>query len=872
MKYLLIVLLFIVVGSAHSQSLQGLVTDDKNEPLPFATIYIRQLETGITTNAQGLYQIRLKPGIYEVLFQFMGYEAITQKVTVGSETVELNVVLAPVVYQLRTAEISADAEDPAYTIMRKAIAKSKYHTLQLDSYTSKVYVKGTSQLKNTPFFLRKQLEKEGIDTNTLFLTESISQITYERPNKVTEHVLSVRTVGEPDSNFTTGFIQGSFYHPEVAGAISPFSPRAFAYYRFRLDGVFYENGREINKIRVMPRSRGDDVFDGYLYVVEHQWSIHSLTLITYKQGIKFTLSQIYEPIQESVWLPVSHQFTISGSMLGFGGEYKYLATVSDYKITLNPDLKIELVVVDEKIDKELAKALIQEEKNSRDQPTGKEEKNIFDAQQKLTRKSLRKMLKTYEKAEQKEEKEPDVIGEMNLTIDSNVYENDSAFWATARPVPLNEQETSSYKKMDSMAVVQLAEREGRDSVPISTGFGLGEILIGYTTRLGKKGRLKYHSPFAKANFNTVEGYHFDMALTYTRHYADSKKLIFTPSARYAFAREKVVGKLQTSYKYGRKAEQGSFNVEGGRYISQFNESNAIHPFINTVYTLFAEENYLKIFEKDYVKVSNSQQLTDGMIVASSVEWQQRQQLYNNARNVFFPSENRSFTANTPVNIEGPTGFGLHQALLLNVDVKYRPFLKYSKYGGKKHEIPGSSPEFRLSYNKGIKDVASSDVDFDRLEAGFQYLWQIGVRGTLRVNTYAGTYLNNNATGFMDFKHFPGNQTLLQISSPEGSYRLLDYYAYSTDNQYAALHTYYQFRKFLFTQIFELRMMGIKESFVANYLKTSNSPNYWEVGYSLDNIFRLFRVEAVTGWQDGTYQEFGIRIGVSSNIAGLISVN
>jgi hypothetical protein len=40
-----------------------------------------------------------------------------------------------------------------------------------------------------------------------------------------------------------------------------------------------------------------------------------------------------------------------------------------------------------------------------------------------------------------------------------------------------------------------------------------------------------------------------------------------------------------------------------------------------------------------------------------------------------------------------------------------------------------------------------------------------------------------------------------------------------------------------------------------------------VGYSLDNIFRFFRLEAVANYYDGRYQGFGVRVGLATNIGG-----
>ena len=108
--------------------------------------------------------------------------------------------LVPQPVELEGVVVSSDREDPAYTIMRKAIAKAKYHTQQIDSFSANVYIKGSGRLKGVPGLFRKRIEKElakeGIDSTTAFTIESISELEYKRPNQYKERVISVRTVGD----------------------------------------------------------------------------------------------------------------------------------------------------------------------------------------------------------------------------------------------------------------------------------------------------------------------------------------------------------------------------------------------------------------------------------------------------------------------------------------------------------------------------------------------------------------------------------------------------------------------------------------------------------------------------------------------------
>src|SRR5690606_39371403 len=118
-------------------------------------------------------------------------------------------------------------------------------------------------------------------------------------------------------------------------------PAACGYYKVEYQGTFKDRNYEVSQIKVTPRSRGDNVVEGTIFIVEDWWSIHSLDLKTTKLGVRIGVKQVYAPVEDKAWMPVSQQFDIGGRFFGFEFVYNYLATVSDYKIELNPDLQVE---------------------------------------------------------------------------------------------------------------------------------------------------------------------------------------------------------------------------------------------------------------------------------------------------------------------------------------------------------------------------------------------------------------------------------------------------------------------------------------------------------------------------------------------------
>ncbi|MBL6446555.1 carboxypeptidase-like regulatory domain-containing protein [Fulvivirga sp. 29W222] len=859
----LLVLCFFSTVLAHAGGVRGVVKGDDGELLSFATIYVKEIGTGTTTNAEAYYEIQLAPGNYQIIFQYVGYESLLKEVQVNEDFIELNVVLRTQVMLLKDIEILAGKEDPAYTIMRKAIAKSKFHTQQVDRYTARVYIKGTGQLIDYPFFMKGAMEKEGFDPDRVFITESVSDIEYVRPNIYNEKVISIYTQGDDNNTDPNAYVNGSFYEPEVAKSVSPLSPKAFSYYRFVYDGTYRDQGFEVSKIKVIPRSRGDNVFEGYINIVEDYWSIYSLDLKVTKLGVNFRIEQTYEPVEKNVWLPVTHKFYVKGKVLGFEFMGNYLATVSDYKIEINPDLDLEIAVIDEKVEEDLAGKLEQQVKNEETS----EIQEMLTSGKEVTRKQLRKIMRAYEKMELKQQKEPDIISNRTFKVDTLAYEQDSSFWANIRPVPLTQAEKKGYATADSLANIEKLEREG-DTLKTTKrkGFHIQDIVIGNTYKIADKTHLRIHTPLLGTNYNTVEGFNVDYAISFTKTFDNKNWLSLKPTVRYAFAREKLSGKFDLGYGFGDFDNRSDIVLTFGRYINQFNNDEPINRYVNTFMTLFLERNYMKIYEKDFLEFSYKKKINSKLNMSLNMQMAERRELFNNTDYRFFDIEGDGFTANAPLSLSIPmTTFQEHRALTAEVNFVYKPWVKYKIYNGKKSAIDKSSPIIQLSYIKGISTF-DSEVDYDMVELDFKYGFNIGIRGHVDVMLRAGTFLNNDKMYFMDYKHFLGNRTPFVTTDPVGSFRMLDYYTFSTNEEYFSGNLHYQFRKFLITRMPLVRLSGVRESFFVNHLinNVTTSSGYTELGYGINYILRVFRLEAVTSFYDGKYQDFGVRIGIATN--------
>lgn len=879
-RHTILYLLFLLFGFQNfttAQGIKGKVTTKEGEPLPFASVYIRNLEDGVPTNENGLYEFRLKPGFYDVIVQFLGYKSQLETVEIRDGWVELNFSLEPQIYNLSEVEVRAGAEDPALTIMRKAISKAKYHRLQLQQYSTTVYLKGTGQLTDAPFFMKKTLEEEGLKLNEAYTSESVSRITFTLPDKVEEKVMSIRTNGDNQGTSPAPYIQTSFYQDQINEIVSPLSRYAFQYYQFKYEGSFFDQDVMVSKIKVTPRSRGERVFEGYIYIIEDLWAIHSLDLKTSLLGFQISAKQQYAPVADNVWMPLTHSYTFGGKIFGFAGEFKYLASTREYEVTLNPDLVAVPEIIDEKVQdvpQDLPK--FNKSVSALEQLANEEPK---------TRKEYRKLLNEYEKESLQEQQvadKQDVVSERYYSVDSLAKKRGLAYWDSIRPVPLTVKEIEGYKRDDSLATVETAKMSEVDSVAKKArkGFKPLEVLTGGSYSFGKGVSVGFKSNLTKISFNTVEGWKVGMGFFYRKYaevkLADSvnrirKSFNIEPELRYGFSSDRFYGKVDFRWSHTQPTSGQTWGIEGGRYIYQFNSEEPIQEQVNAAYSLLVRRNYMKLYEQDFARAYWSHRVNYGLTYRMNFTWAERTELFNNSDYSFYNKPEREYTANRPENVEaGEEAFQNHQTAKLHGSVEWRPGLTYTIRNGRKSPNFERSPLITFTYQKAIPGLTTSEnaSKFDLLEVGLKHDVRFGASGKLDFNVTAGSFLNNDQVYFQDFKHFGGNRTIFSNFGPASNYRFMDYYKYSTNSNYISGIAHYQFRKFLLTQLPMLRYSGVRENIFVNYLKTENSPHYTEIGYSLDNLFRIFRLELGVAFENGKY----LRSGPLFGIATFINVN
>ena len=97
---LLLLILFFTTNSIAGK-LTGVISDDKGNPLPYASISIKEKNTGTTANQQGYYSLELNPGDYTLIVQYVGFAKQEQKIHVDNTDKRVDFTLHPSQLQLK---------------------------------------------------------------------------------------------------------------------------------------------------------------------------------------------------------------------------------------------------------------------------------------------------------------------------------------------------------------------------------------------------------------------------------------------------------------------------------------------------------------------------------------------------------------------------------------------------------------------------------------------------------------------------------------------------------------------------------------------------------------------------------------------------
>ena len=780
---------------SYAGRISGTITDNEGKTLPYASIFVKGTNKGTNANSLGKYSLHLEPGQYTLVCQYVGYKKEEKFVTVTDKDIQLDFKLT--IQEMTLGEvIITRGEDPAYEIIRNTIKKRTHYQDQLNKFHCLVYTKGQLRVRNYPkrFFGRK-IDFEDGDTSKqkmLYLSETISTYSVDRPGKEKIEVLSSKVSGQSDAYGLSAPQFFSFYDNNIfignnlnpRGFISPIADNALNYYRYKYEGEFIEDGRQINKIKVIPRRKFEPLFSGYINIVNDEWRIHSLKLLLTKESqMEFIdslqLEQMYRPVTNDVWAISSQVIYPAAKILGFDAYGSFINIYSDFDIEPGFD------------------------------------KNHF----------TNTILKYLDSSNKKS-------GE---------------YWENARPVPLQAEEIFDYKRKDSLETAKKNPKYLDSLDRVRNKINFFGLMIFEQTLVAEKNRTSFSfRPITEqVSFNPAEGWVINTGAIWTKRLDSSnfsrKSISVAPNLRYGFTNKHFNAHITVTYHFGKKYAS-SISLSGGRRVFQFNNNNPIGPRGNSLSCLLGEKNRMKTYEAIYFRGSFNKGIGHGFSWVAAFQYQDRMPLENMTDYTWRNLKNRIYTPNYPNELVSQN-INRHQVFMALLGMSWQPGTRYIELPDQKINIGSKYPVFSLQYIQGISKIFSSDGDFSKWKFTMTDNMNFRLRGVFRYRLGIGGFIDNKKVQIPDYQHFNGNISTF-ATEYLNSFQLLPLYQFSnTSKFYSLAHVEYNLNGFLTNKVPGLRRLNLYLVLGANGFHMNNA-DYLEYFVAFDNIFKQFRIDYV----------------------------
>ncbi|MEG2100621.1 MAG: DUF5686 and carboxypeptidase regulatory-like domain-containing protein [Flavobacterium sp.] len=811
------VLAFLIFSISNFAQIKGTITDLKGNPLPFVSVFEENTYTSTTSNEQGKYQLNVKEiGKNKITFQYLGFKTQKQTVASDSKILILDVKMEEENFELNEVVINSK-DNPANAIIKSAIANKKSNSEKTARYTADFYSKGMFKIKDLPKKIMgmkvdigdemaSNLDSTG--TGILYLSETISKISFEKPEKLKEKIIASKISGNNKGfSYNTATLSTyDFYDNTLEfniNLISPIADNAFNYYKYKLEGTFFDdNNQQINKIKVTPKRDKEPVFEGYIYIVDDSFAIYAVDLDIkgYRMKNEFTevmnLKQSFSyNVKNKIWSKNAQTLSFNAGAFGvkFSGKFNYV--YSNYEFPASFQKK--------------------------------------------------------------------TFGNEIVAFEADANKKDDAFWSQIRPIPLTIEESNDYIKKDSLQTIRKSQKY-TDSVDAKNNkFKIFDVLMGYDYKnTFKKYSFEYKGllNLSSLSFNTVQGFNLDSGFSFKKWNEEKgTSTSISTTFNYGFSDERFRVTGQFSHRFN-NINHAAIWASGGTKTVQFNSSEPISNIVNSISSLFFKDNYMKLYNLEFAQINYGQDVANGINLNAKIGYEQRKPLFNTTDYSFFKRDD-IYTSNNPLapNDFITPAFDQHHLFKTALTARINFGNKYISRPDGRYNIKNEKyPTVFLAFEKAFA-ASEKKYEFERVGASVQYDLSLNNKGVLGMNFRAGKFFNAENISFIDYRHFNGNQTHIGTSDRYlNVFNLMPYYTNSTNDSYFEMHLEHNDMGFVTNKIPLINLLKSTMNLGFHTLAIPDRKPYTEFTVGLDNLgfgkFKLFRVEYVQYYKGGINQK------------------
>jgi len=520
MKLLLLLiistLLFASTQLAYGQTykVSGVVLDEKREPLPLATVEIKDTKLGQMTKSDGTFSFDLERGQYDLIVTMIGYKTRVLNFSISNQDLVHEIMLEiDDTTSLEEFVVKVKYRDRAEEFIRKVIQNKEAHQAAAGAYSCKVYIKA-SQTDSIDAKKKKENETDSVvvveDYSGMGLAEILLQLDKSAKGEIKEERLGVKKQGSTDYLFyqTTTDADFNLYNnllkaPAISRMtfLSPVSYSGLVAYKYKTLKQEKVGRRRIITIGVKSRLLSNATVEGEIVIMDSLWVVlkaeFHLPQAHLPENDFFEVKQEYENISDTTWMIKKQQFNYY-SKTKTGKRYGETTVIySDFELN----------------------------KNFR--------RNYF--------------------------------GDQLSSTAIEAYERDSSFWTRVRSLPLTEREALYTKYQDSVYRIMQSDiyLDSIDRVLNKVTWSR-VLLFGQILNDHRKQRMWILPPLTTIVQPFVfGGTRITLAMAYRKTYASRKNLEFDFKTSYGFRNNDLNGRVYFSRKYN-PFNGGKFNINVGK--------------------------------------------------------------------------------------------------------------------------------------------------------------------------------------------------------------------------------------------------------------------------------------------------------------------
>lgn len=754
------------MNSVFATLVKGTVKDEQGLPLFHVAVFVPGTNLGTHTNENGEYQLNLKPGNYELNFNFIGYETVVKSLKITQDkTLFLDVSLKVNSNEMPMLVVNADRRDFVKRLVRGASDQREFYYDQLENYSVGFY--GRTSMEKIDFKRDSSftvIQPPVIENTMYHVTEGTGTL-YSKDNQIKLKLDGFRDFtpkrGENFMSATVNFEYGeetivndrdrfedpyeltsqSCYSefnlkgnaltlPQLTDKkiISPIASTALLSYTFDLVGIDTLNGEKFYKLSVMPIFKQEALFNGYIWI----------------QDTTFVLGKL--------------ELNLADEVMPFFSDFTW---------------KEEFIQLEKNKWTSTGKSIYGKVKEGKTQRICHVEYKFKEYEFNIT--------------------EPlNMQNSEVLKYDDYAFDRDSAYWESKQLIPLSTLELKYKHECDS-----LQKRFDDPKIQAETDSAFNKItfwdvtLSGMAWRNRAKGTSYYINPLiAQANVFGIGGYRHKFGGNFSQYIKKNDFLIETDGfIDYGFANKDVRGKGGIGLTYYPKKFVRTY-VRFGDYYYMVNTFSSFS-------SVFSRSNYVRA---KMFSIEQRMELINGLYASLTYEFCDQMPINNLVQD--------AWSSQLFGDVNKPIEFKRYTKSEFNLNLQWRPGQTYYYKRNRKVVTGFKKPEFKFNYRKGVPGMFGSEVNFDYIELKIHDDYQLPRFGTGEWTIQGGSFVNKTNLRLLEYKYFRGSDFFF-FSDPNASFQLLSR-VFLTPNAYYRGNYVHSFNGMFFNKIPLLNRLKLNE--------------------------------------------------------------